>query len=56
MLHDKPALHQEYRRVFKRMPKGETDRELILSILNLEYPRSEAPPRNKTRANPAGTR
>lgn len=55
MLNDKPALHREFKRVTKRNPGASTDRALIQTILQIEYPSLGKPqPRNKTRANPLG--
>jgi hypothetical protein len=55
MLNDKPALHREYKRVTNKSPGAATDRALIQTILQIEYPSAGTPqPRNKTRANPAG--
>jgi hypothetical protein len=55
MLNDKPALHREYKRVTRKSPGAVTDRSLIQTILQIEYPPTGKPqPRNKTRANPTG--
>lgn len=55
MLNDKAALHREYKRVTRKAPGAATDRALIQTILQIEYPSAGTPqPRNKTRANPAG--
>jgi len=55
MLNDKPALHREYKRVTKKSPGAATDRALIQTILQIEFPSSGTPQlRNKTRENPVG--